>query len=482
MTVAETVIPDTDDSQLRHRQRLMLAAAFLAWMFAGMENALFVLIHRQMMLDLLGPGTAEKLVTQWFAWNQAAFMLGAAAGGWLFGWLGDRAGRTRAMGWSVVCYSSLTLVAWFVTEPHLMWTVRFLACLGFGGSWPNAVALVAEAWPSASRPLLAGLLGTAANFGFVLLGVIGLGFEITETSWRWVLLVGASPLVIGLWILAVVPESSKWIAARKKLADLVSPQNGVPLETETSPATHGSSIAEVFRPPLLYRTFLGIGLGAIPVIGTAANANWVVPWTDQVAAQRQETEQKADELQRQIASDSKPVETSALRPNAVARARSKPNSRQKAWTMITRSSGAILGSLMGGLIASLVGRRLSYFLISLCTFVVSSWLFSQLTPEHPQFSVFTFLLGFFGVTYFGWLPLFLPELFPTHVRSTGSGISFNSGRIIAAIVVIFVGLRMDHFQGDYATIGFWTGMIYVVGMVLIWFAPRRENKTLEDTA
>ncbi len=294
------------------------------------------------------------------------------------------------------------------------------------------------------------------------------------------LLVGASPLMIGLWILAVVPESSKWLAARKALAERVAAGVGAASGIGTSPAIRGSSIAEVFRPPLLYRTLLGIGLGAIPVIGTAANANWVVPWTDQVAAQRQATDQQADEVQRQSEADSKPGESSSNRTAATAEKRSKPNSRQKAWTMITRSSGAILGSLIGGLIASLVGRRLSYFLISLCTFAVSSWLFSQLTPEHPHFSVFTFLLGFFGVTYFGWLPLFLPELFPTHVRSTGSGISFNSGRIIAAIVVIFVGLRMNQFQGDYATIGFWTGMIYIIGMILIWFAPRREYKTLED--
>ncbi len=492
MTAASTTIRDFDDSQIRRRQRLMLAAAFLAWMFAGLENALFVLIHRQMMLELLGPGTAEKLVTQWFAWNQAAFMLGAAAGGWLFGWLGDRAGRTRAMGWSVVCYSSLTLTAWFVTDPQLMWTVRFLACLGFGGSWPNAVALVAEAWPSASRPLLAGLLGSAANFGFVLLGVIGLCFEITGTSWRWVLLVGASPLMIGLWILAVVPESSKWLAARKTLEERKSPNAAAASGIGPPSAARGSSIAEVFRPPLLYRTLLGIALGAIPVIGTAANANWVVPWTDQVAAQKQAAEQKAIGIQGQSDADSTAEASatsetgadgkSALRPAAPAPARSKQNSRQKAWTMITRSSGAILGSLIGGVIASVVGRRLTYFLISLCTFAVSSWLFTQLTPTHPQFGMFTFLLGFFGVTYFGWLPLFLPELFPTRVRSTGTGISFNSGRIIAAIVVIFVGLRMDAFQGDYATIGFRTGMIYALGMIIIWFAPRRDNKTLEDEA
>src|SRR5438552_2862951 len=84
--------------ELSKRQRYhILVAAFLAWMFAGLGIAQFILIHRQMMLDLLGRDTPESVVTRWFAWYQAAFLFGAAAGGWLFGWLGDRIGRTRAM-------------------------------------------------------------------------------------------------------------------------------------------------------------------------------------------------------------------------------------------------------------------------------------------------------------------------------------------------------------------------------------------------
>jgi MFS family permease len=71
-------------------------------MFAGLEISLFVLIHRQMALELLG-ATTEQHVTRWFAWYQAAFLFGAAAGGWLFGWLGDRIGRTRSLGAGVLC-------------------------------------------------------------------------------------------------------------------------------------------------------------------------------------------------------------------------------------------------------------------------------------------------------------------------------------------------------------------------------------------
>ena len=450
------------NSNETHR-RTMLVAAFLAWMFAGLENSLFILIHRQMMLELLGPDTPEKLITEWFAWFQSAFLFGAAAGGWIFGALGDRIGRTRAMALSVACYSGLTLSCYFVHDVRLMWALRFTACLGFGGAWPNAVALVSEAWPSASRPLMAGVMGTAANVGFVILGVIGYSFAITNDNWRWTLLVGASPLLLAAWIFIAVPESSRWLSARSAIR-----------ESRPKPP-----MVEVFQPPLLYRTLLGISLGAIPVIGTAANANWVVPWTDQFEADAAKKNElaTANEIEKAGAADGTTIEkpvayTTPAKPK-------KADPRKKALTQIQRSSGAIVGSLLGGVIASLVGRRLSYFLISLATFAVSTFLFTQLNPHHALFPYVTFLLGLFGVTYFGWLPLFLPELFPTHVRSTGTGISFNTGRVIAACVVLLTAFRMDLFEGDYAQVGMWSGLIYVVGMIIIWFAPRKTELAAE---
>jgi SHS family sialic acid transporter-like MFS transporter len=418
---------------LTRGQRLgVLLAAFLAWMFAGLEISLFVLVHRQMTLGLLGPETPEPIVTKWFAWFQAAFLFGAAAGGWLLGWLGDLLGRILGMAMAVGCYSFFTLVCYFASSAEQMLVFRVLACLGIGGVWPNAVALVAEAWPNASRPFLAGLLGAAANVGFVLLGVICYCFPVTDDSWRWTFLVAAAPGLIGVWLILMLPESPRWAA---------------PSPTGKSP------LREVLRPPLLSRTILGVTLGAIPVVGSAANANWLVPWTDHAAEQHA----------RQSGSPT-----------------TKPDARSKAKTQITRSGGAIFGSLLGGVVASVLGRRVSYFFISLGALAVSTYIFSQLDPLHPQFQVFVFLLGFIGITYFGWLPLFLPELFPTRVRSTGTGISFNTGRVVAALVVLSAGFVLDHFSGDYARVGLWTGTIYAVGMVVIWFVPRRAGGRLED--
>lgn len=453
-------IPLAEPAPLTGRQRgLVLLAAFLAWMFAGLELSMFVLAGRAAIVDILsargGGAPAAALVGQWFTYYQGAVMLGAAAGGWTFGWLGDRFGRRRAMAWAVLCYSVMTGVSWFAGDLWTLLALRFLVGMGIGGVWPNAVSLVAEAWPNASRPFLAGLLGTAANFGFVLLGAIALVWLITPESWRWVPLVGTAPLLLGLWSLWGVPESPRWLAGRA--AAVASAARGV--------AAAANPLAEIFRPPLLRRTVLGILLGAIPVIGTSANGNWLVFWSDAVAAAAPAT-----------------LAPAAAQPGrATTAAKPKPvDARKKAMTQIQRSGGGILGSLLGGWIASLVGRRLTYFLISLFSFALSTYIFQFLHPSDAYFGLFTFLLGFMGVTYFGWLPLYLPELFPTRVRSTGTGVSFNSGRVIAAVVVLGASFLIALFAGDFARVGVWTGSIYAVGMLIICFAPSTGGKKLED--
>ncbi len=428
---------------------LMAAAALAGWMFAGMEISLFVLISRPALLDIL-QGAEESRIISWITWYQCAFLLGAAAGGWVFGWLGDRAGRTRAMGASILCYSLLTGLCYWISDPTWLLLFRFLACLGVGGVWPNAVSLSVEALPNVSKPLLAGLMGAAANVGFVLLGLLCYRVAVTPDDWRWVLLVCASPALLGAAMLAWLPESPRWLAAEA-------------VQTAQAP---NRPIREILRPPLLRRTLLGIGLGAIPVVGTAANANWLVPWSDQAAAVRAERDMAA----------------SAPSKTAVA-ARPGGDPRVKAWTQVTRSGGAIFGSLLGGWIASLLGRRLTYFLISLASLATSSYIYLCLDPASDQrlFSAAAFVLGFVGVTYFGWLPLYLPELFPTRVRSTGTGVTFNSGRVIAAVCVLGAGIIMNVLGGnDYAQVGAWTGMIYLLGMIIICFAPDTTRERWED--
>src|SRR5947209_144003 len=133
-------------------RRVMLAAAFLGWLCAGIEMGLGPLVSRPAARDLVYSASAgvtapqdEAQIGAWFAWYLAAFLLGGAVGGAVFGRLGDRAGRVRAMGWSIVCFSVFSGAGWFVRSPEQFLILRFLASLGVGGMWPAGVALVAEA-------------------------------------------------------------------------------------------------------------------------------------------------------------------------------------------------------------------------------------------------------------------------------------------------------------------------------------------------
>ena len=122
---------------------LALAAAFLGWMMAGTIMVIVPLVGRAATASFLAD-QAEGTIGDWFARYICAFLLGAAAGGLMFGWLGDRIGRVRAMAASILCYSIFTGLAYFASSPSQFLVLRFLACLGVGGMWPNGVALVSE--------------------------------------------------------------------------------------------------------------------------------------------------------------------------------------------------------------------------------------------------------------------------------------------------------------------------------------------------
>jgi MFS family permease len=433
---------------------LVLLAAFAGWLCAGMQMATFTLVTPSLTQDLLG---SASQVGAWVARYNAAFLLGAAVGGLPFGWLGDRAGRVRAMGLSILWYSLMSGACYFANRPEEFLTLRFLTGVGVGGIWPNGVALASEAWSEVSRPTLAGLIGAAANVGLVVMSLVAYLVEIRPDSWRWVMLVGATPAPVGLFVLLAVPESPRWLASR-----------GV--KTAESP-TPASPLFEVFRPPLLRNTLIGICLGTIPLLGGWGSTNWLPIWAEHVSATNVRSAPQA--------SGASAAEKSAVSATGPA-APKKPDYRRKALTQMTRSGGAVFGSLIGGWLANLYGRRLTYFLLSLSSLLLSQWIFSTQHPTYPAFQYWTFALGLVGTVYFGWLPLYLPELFPTRVRSTGAGVSFNFGRILTAAGVLGTGSLTVLYNNDFSKVGAITSLIFALGMVVICFAPDTTAKRLQD--
>src|SRR5262249_7689961 len=124
------------------------------------------------------------------------------------------------------------------------------------------------------------------------------------------------------------------------------------------------------------------------------------------------------------------------------------------------------------------GRR--YGLVSLGALVSGQSPFWFRTPTDPTFLFWVGALGFFSGIYFGWLPLFLPELFPTAARSTGAGVGFNFGRILTAGTIALTGAMMALFEGDYARIGRVTSLVFLLGAAMVWAAPDTTRRKLDE--
>ncbi len=417
----------------------VLFAAVGGLLFDGLELGLMPVASLSVSQSLLGAAYTPTLGGDWFARFTAALMLGAAVGGILLGSLGDRIGRTRALGISILFYSVFAGLGALVRTQEQMLALRFLVGLGVGGVWPNAVALAAECWPDKSRPLIAGLMGAALNAGILLLSQIARTWHITPDSWRWVFGLAAVPAVLGVLVLLALPESPLWLASRR-------PSNRQPASTAGNRSATGSSggvLGALFRPPLLRLTLIGIMLGLIPMVGAWAASKWMIPWADKVGG---------------------PTEAG-----------------YKAITQGWWALGAVLGSFTGAQVAAWLGRRRAYALISAGATVLTLLMFLGTEPLRPTFLPIVFAQGLVATLYFGWLPLYLPELFPTHVRAAGSGISYNVGRFATAVGVFFAGLLFASVGGSYSRVGSLCGLIYALGLFVIWCAPDTSRKHLHES-
>jgi SHS family sialic acid transporter-like MFS transporter len=422
----------TTPAPLSPRARyVVLFVAFSALLFDGMELGLMPIAAGSVAKSFLGDAFTKELGGLWFAKLNASLLLGAAVGGIWMGSLGDKIGRTRALGIGVLFYSVFCGLGYFATSLNQMLVLRFLVGLGVGGVWPNGVALVSECWPKVSRPMVAGIMGAGINVGIFILSRLTAYFHITPESWRWVFAICGAPAILGIAILWLVSESPTWLAQRnRRRAEANSSQNSA------------TPLSELFRPPLLRIILVGIALGSIPLVGAWAASKWIFPWAELVAG--------------------------SANPDY--------KSTAQAWWSV----GAVLGSFFGAQLASLIGRRLAYFLISLGSTAITCSLFLFTEPMQPIFLPLLFCQGFIATLFFGWLPLYLPELFPTRVRATGSGIAYNVGRFATAAGLFFAGTLVAFFGGDYSRVRAVMALIYALGMIVIWFAPDTTNKSLEE--
>ena len=500
---------------------MALLAAFLGWMFDGLEMGLFPLVGKPALRDLLGP-TGD--VDGWFSIMIAVFLIGAATGGVVFGWLGDRIGRVRAMTLSVLAYTLFTGLCGLANSAILVAVFRFIASLGMGGEWALGVALVMEIWPAKSRATLAGLIGAAANVGFVTIAFAGLALgQIVNqmhsgmlsagipvgtvewltghSGWRLLMIVGALPALLTFFIRLAVPESERWLHEQQKgstsnwaTSDLLAvvigavgsiliiilwgPWSRLDTGLRVAGTVVGLLIALVgyIFPVVRYlqrsqaegrsdlhagntlrRMLFGALISGICLIGTWGAVQFAPSWAHELSAGQPEIQ-----------------------------------STVRAYTQIWSGIGAIIGTMLGAWAGDLIGRRPTYALLCLLSFASAFALFKMTAGINAFFFAMMFLTGATTAAFYGWIPLYLPELFPTRVRATGQGFSYNFGRILAAIGALQTGALINLFKGP-ATSGESTSsmsaypsaciticLVYFVGLLVIWLGPETRGKPLPE--
>jgi MFS transporter, SHS family, sialic acid transporter len=483
---------------------LTLLAALLGWMFDGLEMGLFPLVANDALAELLCTTKGTPEVNRWFGIVMAAFLIGAATGGVLFGWLGDKIGRVKAMTISVLLYSFASGFSAFSTEPWHLATLRFVGALGMGGEWALGVALVMEVWAGSSRALLAGLIGAAGNLGYTLCGIVALilmnngsdviamleslipresvDMLVRNNYWRMLMLLGAIPALLTFIIRIFVPESESW--SREKTSgrsmqwsngDLAGVAFGtlnaiiivaIGGMSELNPAlrigvislclinvTLGFlfpafqylkrvGISRERRQHILGRMLLAAGLSGVALLGTWSAVMWQYQWVGKLPGGN--------------IPEARPI------------------------TQIWSSLGAACGAVLGALLAGLYGRRIVYASLCVASIAVIIAFYRLNSAYDMQFLAMAAIMAIPTAAFYGWLPLYLPELFPTSVRASGQGFGFNFGRILAAVGNLAMPGILAAFDGDYTRACAVVPIVYVVGLGLIAIAPETKNAPLPE--
>ena len=413
-TQEPTLLPAASAPIVGAGKWLVLLAAFLGWMFDGLEMGIFPQISRPAVTELLH-GNAQHL-GWWNNFINAMFLWGAALGGLVFGWLGDRIGRVKAMSMSILIYSAFTGLLYFAHSITYLAVMRFIAAIGMGGEWALGVALVMEVWSNKHRPYLAGLIGAASNVGFVLISLLGASIHVGADNWRWIVLAGAAPALLTFIIQLFVPESHAWHESQK-----LAPSK---------------PLTEIYNDPRLLRSMiLAICIASVPLLATWGAVQNIGPWAGGMLSKT---------------------------PSAIGVA------------AMVIGLGAIVGCLIAPVIAAVFNRRIAYFLLCLGSLICCQLLFRYFTDYTWGFLAMSFIVGGITAAFYGWMPLYLPELFPTRVRATAQGVAYNFGRIAAGIGAITGATG----RAGFAEIGIVISFIYILGMAIIWLAPETKGKPL----
>lgn len=413
-------------SELSPRQWKSGVAAWLGWLFDGLELHLYTLVATPLVIQLLhSMSAADPAVKEKSAYIQAAFLIGWALGGAFFGRLGDLIGRSHALALTIVTYALCTGLCAFAQTWWQLMLFRFIAALGIGGEWAVGASLLSETWPKAWRPWMAATLQTGVNVG-VLGGALFVGLLMTKLpagSERWVFLVGVVPALMVFWVRRHVPEPETWQRAEE--------------------AVHHKNpgAIDLFRGEILSTT-----LRTTLVCSLGLSSWWLyLFWQTQ-------------HLRKVLATANTPAsEVTGL----VAAA------------FFAFNAASIVGNFGAGWLAQRIGNRraIAILFVGLGASIFGAFVVPR--EFAPLAWVWLPFGGFFGGV-FGLFTMYLPPLFPTLLRTTGAGFCYNIGRIAAGVASVVFGWLAP--VGDFRIALLWTSVIAFAAAVASCWLPERTHE------
>jgi MFS family permease len=398
------------------KQWKALLAAQLGWMLDAMDVMFYAFalttIQKEFQLTSAEAGALASVT-----------LIASAIGGIFFGAIADKIGRVRALIFSILSYSIFTALTASAQSVIALVIFRTLVGFGMGGEWSAGSVLVSETWPSEHRGKAIGFMQSGWAIGYILAAVIAAAI-LPVFGWRILFIIGIIPAFITLWIRRHVEEPEIWIDNR-----------------DNPKSKSSSGIITIFRKPLLKKTIIASLLTTSVLFAYWGLFTWMPSFL------------------------SKPVEAGGAGLGIV---------KSSTW-IIPMQIGAFFGYLSFGFFADRFGRRPVFV-----TFLIVAALLVPLYGQLARHELFLLMLGpfigFFGHGYFSVFGAMLAELFPTNIRGTAQGLTYNVGRAFSALAPLSIGALADLYGIGSALV--LTSLFFLIGAAVIFLLPETKGQKL----
>ena len=427
----------------------VFTVASLAWLFDCMDQQFFNLARDAAMEALTGKAAATINAS----YSMSIFLVGWAVGGLTFGALGDKYGRARILSVCVLLYSVFTGLSAFSTGFWDFCFYRFLTGMGVGGVFGLSVALVADSIPDHTRAPALGLLQSLSTWGNIGAGVIGMGIGALAarhllpfglSAWQSMFLVGAVPAFLCVFIIGQLKEPKKWVDARAEGA-----KRGIKF------GSYGNLLR---NPKWSKHAWLGLIMCSAGIVGLWGIGNF------------------HPRIVRSI------IDSELAAANLTADAMGSEKAYWASVGLLLQNIGGFIGMMTMAKIAQLKGRKIAFALAIICSFASTLLVLKGLRAITDIYWMIP-LMGFGQLSVFAVYAIYLPELFPTSLRSTGTSFCYNFGRLVAATAPFTIGKITASLGGDvesFRTAGSWVALVLLTGLIVLPFLPETKDQPLPD--